>query len=79
MSGTAPKIKEVTFRPTHHKYGNQEAYVLLEDEDGLAVGVTTAFVWFDDELTFREEELVGLTLEQAQDLKQQRDIAYLRS
>jgi hypothetical protein len=42
---------------------------------------TTArlFSYYIDELSFDASELVGLTIEQACDLRHKRDVAYLRS
>lgn len=37
------------------------------------------FEFYSDELTFRADEFVGLTAEQARRLHRERDIAYLRS
>lgn len=68
------KIKSVSFQDSENRYGNKEAVATLEDGTQAV-----AFAWFDDELTFRPEELVGLTIERARDLKQERDIRYLRS
>jgi hypothetical protein len=39
----------------------------------------TLFSYYIDELTFRDNELVGLTVEQARSLRHQRDVAYMRS
>jgi len=46
----------------------------------LSDGTTAKlFSYYIDELSFRASELMGLTVEQACDLRRQRDIAYLRS
>lgn len=37
------------------------------------------FTFYPDELSFREGEFIGLTEEQARDLRTNRDISYLRS
>jgi hypothetical protein len=37
------------------------------------------FEFYPDEISFREDEFVGLTEIQARDLKRQKDTAYLRS
>lgn len=68
------KIAEVKFQDSDNRYGNKEAIAVMEHG-----GKEFAFAWFDDELTFRPDELIGLTIEEARDLKQARDIAYLQS
>ena len=67
-------IKSIVFQPSEHRYGNMEAVATTEDRDDQFV-----FAWFDDELSFKPEELIGLTISEARDLKQLKDIAYLRS
>jgi hypothetical protein len=37
------------------------------------------FNYFHDEISFTPEELVGLTVDQANDLRHAKDVAYLRS
>lgn len=68
------QIKSVVFQPSEHRYGNMEAVATMEDGEEKFV-----FPWFDDELSFRPEELIGKTIEEARDLKQAKDIAYLQS
>lgn len=68
------RIKSVKFQDSTHRYGDKEAVAIMDDGSEEIV-----FHWFSDELSFREEELVAMTLEQARDLKQERDIAYLQS
>lgn len=68
------KIVKVKFQDSNHRYGDKEAIATLEDGSK-----TSVFPWFSDELSFTETELVGKTVEEARDLKQARDIAYLRS
>lgn len=68
------RIDKVTFLDSINRYGNKEAQAVMDDGSTVFV-----FSWFDDELTFTEDELVGLTIEEARDLKQKRDIAYLQS
>jgi hypothetical protein len=68
------QIKSVVFQPSEHRYGNMEAVATMKDGEEKFV-----FPWFDDELTFRPEELIGKTIEEARDLKQAKDIAYLQS
>ena len=42
-------------------------------------GESRLFEYYSDELSFSPDDFVGLTIEQAHDLKQKRDIAYLQS
>lgn len=68
------RIKSVTFQDSSHRYGDKEAVAVMEDGSEEFV-----FAWFSDELSFREEELIAMTVEQARDFKQERDVAYLQS
>lgn len=68
------KIVSVKFEDSDDRYGDKAAVATLEDSSKKLV-----IVWFSDELTFKEEELIGLTVEEAQDLKEKRDIEYLRT
>jgi hypothetical protein len=69
------KIKAAKITSSRNRYGNVEFRAVMEDgtEDVLV------FAWFNDELSFAPQEIVGLTIEEARDLKQSRDIAYLQS
>lgn len=68
------KIVSVVFQDSDHRYGDKEAIVTLEDRSKEFL-----FAWFSDELSFREEELLGLSIAQARDLKEKRDMDYLRT
>ena len=68
------KIAEVKFQDSDSRYGNKEAVAVMAHG-----GKEFVFAWFDDELTFAPQDLIGLTIEEARDLKQSRDIAYLQS
>lgn len=69
------KIQDATAWCSSHRYGDLEFLATMEDgTEGVFV-----FAWFSDELSFTAEEIVGLTIEEARDLKQARDIAYLQS
>lgn len=68
------RIKSVIFQDSTHRYGDKEAVAIMDDGSEELV-----FHWFSDELSFREEELIAMTIEQARDFKQERDIAYLQS
>lgn len=69
-----PVITKAEIRPSMSHYGDLEMYVLKSD------GFTAiAFPWFSDELSFQSSDVIGKTLEEARDLKQTRDVAYLQS
>lgn len=68
------RIKSVDFQPSNHRYGNKMAIATMESGKKDFV-----FAWYDDELTFLEEELIGLTVAEACILKQKRDTEYLQS
>jgi len=71
----APRIKSVEFRFSSRRYGDTEAVATMDD------GTTEVYIvcWFGDELSFSPSEFVGLTAEEARDLKQRKDISYLQS
>lgn len=68
------QIKSVVFQPSENRYGNMEVVATMDNGETEFV-----FPWFDDELTFTPEEFVGLTVEEARDLKEKKDIAFLKS
>lgn len=70
------RIKSVTFQDSNHRFGDKVAVALMDDGSEVEEHV---FHWFSDELSFIPNELIGLTLEEARDLRTARDIAYLRS
>jgi UDP-3-O-acyl-N-acetylglucosamine deacetylase len=51
-------------------------HVMVTFEDGTT---EEAFQYYSDELSFTEEEFVGLTMAEARTLHYKRDVAYLRS
>jgi CRISPR/Cas system CMR-associated protein Cmr3 (group 5 of RAMP superfamily) len=69
------KIIDATAWCSSNRYGDLEFRATMEDGSKDVF----VFAWFSDELTFKAEEIVGLTIEEARDLKQKRDIAYLQS
>lgn len=69
-----PRIKSVLFQDSDSRYGNKEVRAIMDDG-----GEQLVFAWFDDELRFLPGEFIGLTVEEARDLKTKRDIAYLQS
>lgn len=50
--------------------------IIATMEDGREV---RAFDYFDDEIDISADELIGKTLEEAYEVKRQKDLAYLRS
>lgn len=69
------KIKSVEFvENTTNGVGNKVARVTLEDGT-----VVDAFAFYSDEIGFSATELVGLTVEQAKELKHSKDREYLQS
>lgn len=50
--------------------------VTVTHEDGTSEEI---FSYYPDEISFTSAELIGLTREEAIDLKRRKDIAYLRS
>jgi hypothetical protein len=55
-------------------FGDSKVYAIFNDGTSREV-----FTYYNDELSFSESELVGLTAEEAQKLRTNKDIAYLRS
>lgn len=53
--------------------GPDEVLVTIDGEQ------VKAFEFYSDELTFTEDEFIGLTLEEARALFRERDIAYLQA
>lgn len=51
-----------------------QVWVTLEDGSEKML-----FDYYPDEISFRPEEFIGLTEEEAVSLKQQKDVTYLRS
>lgn len=74
------KIKSVTIttmpRPMPLGMFDPMPEVIATFEDGTTKSL---FSFFPDEVTFVSREFIGLTEEEAYDLFQQRDRAYLRS
>lgn len=53
--------------------GSARALLTMSD------GKTNTFQWFHDELTYREKDFVGKTMDQIRDMHRKRDLRYLRS
>jgi hypothetical protein len=68
------RIKSVKFQDSNNRYGDKEAVATMDDGSEEVV-----IHWFSDELQFSPIEFVGMTVEEARDHKQRRDIAYLQS
>lgn len=68
-------IESVVFQDTTEPTaGTQEAIATLSDGEERFL-----FAWFADDVTIVEEELINLTVEEARQLKQLKDTAYLRA
>lgn len=65
------KIKSVEFRPAVE--ADWEAIATMEDNS-----LAFVYSWFSDELILTERELVGKTIQEARDLKQEQFIVSLR-
>lgn len=68
------KIKSATITPSLSRFGDLQMVCIMEDGSEKV-----AFAWFSDELSFKPEEVVGMTINEAGDFKQKRDIEYLQS
>lgn len=66
-----PRITAVDFEDRHG-----QVTVSATTDDGASKPI---FSYFSDELSFSAVELVGKTVEQAMELRHNRDVAYLRS
>ena len=66
------RIKAVRFIRKHW----EPTIVMAQLKDGREVKV---FDYFDDEISISADELIGKTLEEAYEVKRQKDLAYLRS
>lgn len=42
-------------------------------------GTLSTFVWFHDEVSFKESEFIGKTLQEVHDLYREKDLAWLQS
>lgn len=71
------KIVEATITPSNTKEGRYQASLTATFEGGTTS--TDVLAWYDDELTFRKEEFVGLTRKEVIDLFMKKDGEYLRS
>ena len=73
-----PVVDSVTF--TH---ADLRLDLLSADKDKarciMSDGSTYEFSWWGDEITFTEEELVGLTVKEIDELYSKKDVAYLQS
>jgi len=65
---------KVEILPAASKYARRKVIATMTNGD-----VVNVFSFYDDELQFTSEELTGLTIDAMQELRTQRDIAYLRS
>ncbi|MBW2190123.1 MAG: hypothetical protein JRG93_11145 [Deltaproteobacteria bacterium] len=65
------RIKAIHFKPNH---GQFEVWATLNNGKGQYL-----FRYYADELSFTEDEFIGLTYEEAENLRTKKDLAYLRS
>ena len=64
-----------TIKPAEIKsYGNATCIARLEDGSEIVV-----FYYYNDELYFNENQFIGKTVEEANEIRRRADIAYLRS
>lgn len=70
------KIKTATIGPMPKSLFDKMPEIKVELEDGTAV---TLFSFYPDEISFRESEFIGLTVEEGKSLKFRKDKAYLQS
>lgn len=54
------------------------AHTMMVELEGAEKEIQT-FFWYPDEIHISANEVIGLTLQQAYDLKHQKDVAYIRS
>jgi len=70
------KITSASISPLPKDLFDPMPIVTATFEDG---STRRLFDYFPDEITFTEDEFVGLTLDEAFDLKHKKDVAYLKS
>ena len=70
------KIAACTIGPYPTKWGDPMPKVRVKFSDGTEKDL---FEFYPDELSFRWDEFVGLTEEEAYALRHRKDVAYLRS
>jgi len=70
------KITKVTISPMPVKLFDPMPTVTAVFDNGTQEEL---FQYYPDELSFTEAELIGLTREQAFDLRRSKDVTYLRS
>jgi hypothetical protein len=69
-------IKSARITPLPVKFTDPMPTVFVTLEDGKEHRL---FDYYPDELRFSPDEFVGLTVEEAHNLKQKKDVAYLQS
>jgi hypothetical protein len=73
-----PRITTVVIEPLPTDiFGPKPQVKVFYDHD--RANPETLFSYFPDEISFRPSEFIGLTREQAMNLRKQKDIAYLQS
>jgi hypothetical protein len=68
------RIQSIFFPPKKHSFDRQT--IVGAFDDGID---RELFGYFTDEISFTENELIGLTHEEAQYLRTRKDVAYLQS
>jgi len=66
-----PKITSVNFKKGD-LFEMDKAILTLSD------GTSETITYFGDEISFSESELIGLTVQEARELKSKKDLAYLQ-
>ena len=69
-------IVSATVGPFPRTFGDPMPSVTATFSDG---SLKTLFSFYPDEISFRPDEFVGLTEDEAYDLRHRKDVAYLRS
>lgn len=65
------KIKNIVFADEGGRVG---VLAIMDDDTRVPL-----FSYYDDELSFNEEEFIGITVDEAFELFHKKDIAYLQS
>ncbi len=68
-------VNEAKVVPGQGLSGEAKVEVKFEGDDEW----TVLFTFFEDEISFKKEELIGLSENDARDLKYLKDVAYIRS
>jgi hypothetical protein len=72
-----PKIVHCIIQPGRSMFDLPEVFVRYQGQSQDAP-LTKLFDYLPDEISFSAEEIVGLTTDEALDVKRQKDLAYIR-